>query len=855
MPEITPAALAEVRDRDSLFIFLGDKLNWAVDETPDTFLYKGPELPGETAALVNVGRIVPFTGGDPFIIFLAEFKAGFRRSTLRDVLRGVRADARLNAMYQGKSTGDFIFVCPTEKYSGVRFARFEEREGKQPRLSVFGWDADSIQETHTLCSISLPSLWLTSDLYGHPDWDDSKQRWADAWDVEGVTRAFYDEYEIVFREAERAIPDLTGEDRRLFTQTLFNRLMFIRFLEKKGWMEFAGKRDYLSRLWQDYELRRSPDDTFHETRLKALFFAALNNPQRVNLSAINGGQGTADHIGRVPFLNGGLFERAKLDDISVHVPDSVIQAVLDRLFRRFNFTVTEATPLDVDVAVDPEMLGKVFERLVTGRHETGSYYTPRNVVSFMCKEALVGYLLSVLRDEDRQRIEAFVNEGDATNLARPEAVLHALEEVSVCDPACGSGAYLLGMMQELLHLRAALFTARQLDAKTLYDRKLEIIERNLYGVDKDKFAVNVAMLRLWLSLVVDDTRNPLVEPGIDVSLPNLKFKIQEGDSLVAPDPTEITLQRESYAAEASKLSQLHHEYFKPKRPGTGRPKDEVEKDLEAVQAEIAGLFGTEASEGVLDWRVAFAEVFAPRMPTATIDGRFAFVNDVQAQQVFVEAASGGGGFDVVLANPPYVRADAQFKHIKNEKERQEEIKAWKAERALLGKTGVYSTLYEKWDLYIPFLERAYQLLRPGGRMLYIVADSYNAAKYSTRSHEFFLQQTRVERIDFCSEIDLFDAGVNNTIVHFAKCEPAPDDCPVRVRRWGESREDFDANQEPLPAAPQTETGRSLFRADGAYQEERDGTVRLNSICYASYGLRANSDDRYWKGEFVTEDLV
>ncbi len=176
-----------------------------------------------------------------------------------------------------------------------------------------------------------------------------------------------------------------------------------------------------------------------------------------------------------------------------------IRAILQDLFARFNFTVTESTPLDVEVAVDPEMLGKVFEELVTGRHESGSYYTPKPIVSFMCREALKGHLETRCPSES---IERFVDEHDATHLRDGEAVLEALRNVKCCDPACGSGAYLLGMMHELLDLRACLFAAnRKLDPIKNYERKLEIIQSNVYGVDLDPFAINIARLRLSLGRI------------------------------------------------------------------------------------------------------------------------------------------------------------------------------------------------------------------------------------------------------------------------------------------------------------------------------------------------------------------
>lgn len=189
-----------------------------------------------------------------------------------------------------------------------------------------------------------------------------------------------------------------------------------------------------------------------------------------------------------------------------------------------------------------------------------------------------------------------------------------------------------------------------------------------------------------------------------------------------------------------------------------------------------------------------------------MDGKFAFVNQTAGQMTLSDPESAlpqSGGFDIVLANPPYVRADTQFKHLSDdESARQKEIAEWKAYRGALVKSDIYKTLYEKWDLYIPFLERAYQLLRPTGEMVFIIPDAYNAAKYAKKSHEFFLANTRIARVDFCSGIPLFKAGVYNTILHFTRSKPTASGTPLRVRRWGEKPDDFEANAEILPSKVQ-----------------------------------------------------
>jgi len=670
----------------------------------------------------------------------------------------------------------------------------------------------------------------------------------EAFSVEPVTKEFYSEYEKIFRAAETCLTlDWTAEKKRLYTQRFFNRLMFLTFLERKGWMNFNEKKDYLRALFADYYENETNkrDANFHKSRLNTLFFKGLNNPYGDQLSKDPEYKIFQKLIGNVPYLNGGLFEEEPDDINGPPFPDPIVVKILTDLIYHFNFTVTESTPLDVEVAVDPEMLGRIFEKLVTGRHESGSYYTIKPVVAFMCYEALAGYLQSRLPSESEAAITQFVYQKDPSQLRNPEAVLEALRAVKVCDPACGSGAYLLGMLHVLLELRECLFATRALDAKTVYERKLEIIQNNLYGVDKDPFAVNIARLRLWLSLIVD------FEGEDPPPLPNLDFKIESGDSLTAPDPSgglDLGFRRQL----VDDFLIAKNKYSIPHDKNQFHYREQAYK----LRDEIRTWSGRSLTFNSFDWVIEFAEIFIAPAPTSTITGAMAgLVNTISGQMELTTTPPSRTGFDIILANPPYVRADAQFKHIEDEEERQQEITNWQTYRKQLKDSRVYKTLHEKWDLYIPFLERAYQLLRPNGQMVFIIPDAYNAAKYAGKSHEFFLQNSLVERIDFCSEIDLFDAGVSNTILHFAKGQVTAEHQPVRARRWGK-RDEFDINQELLPTLYQQESGKAIFILDGwTPSKTQTKHIELQNICYVSYGLRANADDREWQGEFTTEDCL
>ena len=537
-----------------------------------------------------------------------------------------------------------------------------------------------------------------------------QQQHDEAFNVEKVTTKFFEKYSEIFKQVEGSISGIQdAERRRLFTQKLFNRLMFVAFIQKKGWLKFEGSKDYtdyLNDLWHSYQTEKTKEGNFYCDRLSHLFFTGLNNPQQQDIIGINGGGFLSKLIGTVPYLNGGLFEQDRDEkDPKIFIPDDSIKLIFADLFDKFNFTVTESTPLDEEVAVDPEMLGKVFEELVTDRHGSGSYYTPKPIVSFMCREALKGYLKTKVADETQDAIAQFVDEHSATSLINPERVLDALRSIQTVDPAVGSGAYLLGMLHELLDLRECLFTSNQLDPRTTYDRKLDIIQNNLYGVDIAQFAVNIARLRLWLSLAVDYLGD---EPK---PLPNLKFKIEQGDSLLAPNPANAighfrhSLIPRYRAAKA--------EYMKAHIAGQ---KQLLEEEIEHLKMQIATYGGSKQVKG-FDWGVEFAEVMAD------------------------------GGFDVVVANPPYgATVDDSTRDLYFDR---------KTEGA------------QSKDTYGLFIARGLQLLKPGGKLSYIVSDTWRTIKSHRPLRKRILAETQIDHIiDLPSWI--FKATVNNCIFTAAK---------------------------------------------------------------------------------------
>jgi methylase of polypeptide subunit release factors len=664
--------------------------------------------PEKTAEALTEDPILLASGGEDFQVIYARLNSNQLRLNLERLV--------ITQLLKDHPYALFIFSNNNqERWHFINVKYDVKREKRQVLRRITVGSGEQLRTaTERLSLLDLDNISSQSPL-------GIQERHDEAFDVEKVTKKFFEQYRLVFEKVENLVKQTLkdNEARRLFTQKLFNRLMFIVFIQKKGWLKFNKKTDYLETLWQDYQNDNSKSDkNFYRDRLTHLFFAGLNNPQQTDIIGINNGGFLGRIIGTVPYLNGGLFEQDEDDrNLNLIVPDEAIDAIFHELFNNFNFTVTESTPLDVEVAVDPEMLGKVFEELVTGRHESGSYYTPKPIVSFMCREALKGYLSGKLASELKEAIELFVDEHNAINLKNPEAVLEALKQVKVCDPACGSGAYLLGMLHELLDLRQCLFATKGIDYKTVYQRKLEIIETNIYGVDIDPFAINIARLRLWLSLAVEYEGN---DPP---PLPNLKFKIETGDSLIAPNPQGSGMVREEF------IRRFREAKAKYLRAHLGSDKRSLEQEIKEIKQQIALL--THGSNSVIvsdkeaiskgfDWVVEFAEVLAD------------------------------GGFDIQVANPPYVRMEL-FKEIK----------------PALRKNfpEVHS---DRADLYCYFYGRALQLLKQGGMLAFISSNKWFRAKYGEKLREHIADTCQVRNITDFGDLPVFESATTYPMIFIAQ---------------------------------------------------------------------------------------
>jgi len=609
-----------------------------------------------------------------------------------------------------------------------------------------------------------------------------------AFNIESVTKEFFERYKTLFLRVRDEVETLRQKDSIIaadfhqkqidsanFAKKLLGQIVFLYFLQKKGWLGVepgktwgSGAKDFLRRLFDRglLQLEMVQYDNFFNDVLEPLFYNALAIDRGSEaLYELPGCQQPC----KIPFLNGGLFEPIGGYDwqaTNVLIANETIETVFDT-FDLYNFTVREDEPLDKEVAVDPEMLGKVFENLleVNDRKSKGAFYTPREIVHYMCQESLINYLdttinrrsvellppqtqqislletpqtgqLPLTQEEywervPRKDLERLIRQGERaiendTQVVQKgtetqtyqfqisesvrihaAAIDRALANIKICDPAIGSGAFPVGMMQEIVKVRGVLTTyfssLSENEGRSAYAFKRHAIQSSIYGVDIDPGAVDIAKLRLWLSLVVDEEDYTRIKP-----LPNLDYKIVCGNSLLS---VEKNLFNHQIFAE---LEQRKQEYFEETNP---------DRKTE-LRTTIQGLIKTIANQDeTFDFEVYFSEVF-------------------QQQK----------GFDVVIGNPPYVRME-QIKHLKDALKDQFQCYTGRA------------------DLYVYFYEKGVNLLREKGVLSYISSNKWFRSAYGKKLRQFITRETQLQQIIDFGDAPVFAAIAYPTIVITQKGKP------------------------------------------------------------------------------------
>ena len=536
------------------------------------------------------------------------------------------------------------------------------------------------------------------------------------------------------REEEKPIRD--------YVKKLLGRIVFLHFLQKKGWLGVPrggewgeGDKDFMLHLFEYASPEQQAD--FLDSVLEPLFAKALDTDRRESQSLFDT---RVDGIGivRVPYLNGGLFERDALDERRLAFPSDYFRDLLTML-SQYNFTIDENDPNDAEVGIDPEMLGRIFENLLEDNKDMGAFYTPKEIVRYMCAESLIAYLRSDREDDkEREAIRDFVESHDGTSLGDlTEEIRERLLRVKICDPAIGSGAFPMGLLRELYFCRSALESTTALDPAAT---KREILQNNIYGVDLERGAVDIARLRFWLTLVVDE-KTP-------EALPNLDFKIMQGDSLLeqyegvdlstlTKTKSEIDLQKgcrltlfeDNLDPLRYKLSRLIQEYYAC---------DDHTMRL-SMRREITTMIELQLREQQFDVSLGGIDVHA--------NDKF-FLWHTWFGDVFMEK----GGFDIVIGNPPYIQLQKDDGRL-----------------AKLYADAGYNTYARSGDIYCLFYELGCRLLRPGGHLCYITSNKWMRAGYGEKTRQFLSEQTNPKLlIDFAGVKIFQNATVDTNILLFAK---------------------------------------------------------------------------------------
>lgn len=531
----------------------------------------------------------------------------------------------------------------------------------------------------------------------------------------------------------------------------------------------------------------------------------------------------------VPFLNGGLFDclddkengiyldaftdRDKINaqliipdylffgedvgkdiDLSEFYGDKNKRKVSARgiidILKRYNFTVEENTPFDQDVSLDPELLGKVFENLLasynpetqtTARKQTGSFYTPRDIVQYMVNEALVSHLKRVVGVELEPQYRQLLDYSDEPlNLTKEQrkSILEAVFKCKVLDPACGSGAFPVGMLQQMVHILQRIDPDNEMwrgmileaslnsmqESMTLseeerreiqddvnrnfdescnnpdYARKLYLIENCIYGVDIQPIAIQISKLRFFISLVIDQKTNNNASENFGIRpLPNLEAKFVAANSLIRLQKRDGNLfDIEDIKADEKLLRIAKHRIFGAK---TLRTKRKWKARVAELRQKIADalikndFIGNEQAADLVGWDMFDQHKFAPFFDPEWMFG-------VQV------------GFDIVIGNPPYIQLQAN-----------------KGELGKLYEGKGFITFVRTGDIYSLFYEQGWRMLKPDGNLCYITSNKWMRAGYGEKTREFFATKTNPELlIDFAGTKVFDNVTVDTNILLFSKSQ-------------------------------------------------------------------------------------
>ena len=552
----------------------------------------------------------------------------------------------------------------------------------------------------------------------------------EAFSVERLNKDFFNGYKDRYKKFLAYLDDDT-KDNRDYVKKLLGRLVFLQFLQKKGWMGVPaindkwgnGDRNYLYNLVK----RHNGKDRLLSDVLETLFFKTLNEPRTDDIADPILG----DNI-KIPYLNGGLFDRDEIDKKDVDFPYAYFLELME-FFGMYNFTIDENDPDDAEVGVDPEMLGHIFENLLEDNKDKGAFYTPKEIVQYMSQESIAQYLKTHTDESLHLAIDELIKKRKVPEALQDKnaalKVYQLLADVKVCDPAIGSGAFPMGILNVLYHSRLLLYgftnPTKEFSPSSV---KRDIIQNNIYGVDIEKGAIDIARLRFWLSIVVDSDRPE--------ALPNFDYKFMQGNSLLesyhGKDLSQI-LNSESKKTSSRKV--LSNQY------GMEFVTEETQKNLQIHLEQYFSINDHSKKEDVRKLINDSVKSYIRQtlflkdddIPLNTLDpseNQEFFLWHTWFKDIF-----DNGGFDIVIGNPPYIQLQADGGRLGN-----------------LYKNCGFETFARTGDIYSLFYEQGWNVLKHKGLLCFITSNKWMRAGYGENTRNFFAEKT--------NPLILIDLGAN-----------------------------------------------------------------------------------------------
>lgn len=744
----------------------------------------------ETSAKISKALPLAEYSGFQVLYFQLNEAAKTARQTETQFLRSTEREAICQIPQSGSKL--FVFSLGNDWWQFVS----AEQVGNKLKLKRFSIEPDNRNKLRT-ASEQLDKVRI------NPAVDTTLQKVRDkheeAFRVELLTERFYEEYVRVFKTLRQALYNQKGDiDDALkvahhYTHLLLNRILFLYFVQKRGC--FGNDKDFLHTFWNTYRDSYEGGDEFQKKWLNILFFEALNNNfhPKDYFKFPDSHPNFNNILQLAPFLNGGLFTKHDLDSINYQVSDEHFAAIFD-FIESYNFTIQESTPLDQDLSIDPEMLGNIYEILVNvsdtetddERHTSGIFYTPKVEIELMVRRSLVEFLANKTSVE-KSAIYRFVFRdleiAEAPKLSQEErdSLLRAIDDIRLVDPACGSGHYLVVSTQILYELKEELYKQKGI-VPDRFEEKSKIIEKSIYGVDVKGWATEVAKLRLWLDLFVDASEEQFQIRNTAL-LPKLSFKIRVGDSLVQEiggvyfSPSAIHGLPASLVSLLNQLKDLKKRFYNNDRFIEENQvrgleiqfyKSLLEEKIREIQRKISQLESCSREvfqQQLLAIQQGKEEYKQIELPSQDKEKKAGLEKEIellrkQQEQLrpdrkfalwpieFAEIFAEKGGFDLVIANPPYVRQEIIADPTKEENTLDERRKYKDKLQEQIQKDwndpeGKWLSIPKRSDLYVYFYLKGLALLNPEGIFCYISSNSWLDVDYGAALQEILLKRVPI----------------------------------------------------------------------------------------------------------------